>query len=384
MSYVLTTRILTISKPYVCGPYRKKLTLLAEDPRFEVGLVCPEEWGSQKFEEPTKEVSSKLWIKSVPTYFSNKNHFHMYKNLLKVVEEFKPDILNVEEEDYSLVTWQGFRIAKKVNAIPTFYAWQNIFKNYPPPFKNIEQYVYRNAAASMGGSDEAGVVLKQKGYKGSFETIPQVGIDMSKFSLSGDVDSEKSRYKSEIGIDPDKFTIFYAGRVVMEKGVQTLIEACANLKDKPIQLVVVGSGPYQAELKKLANEKLPENMAIFIDHVTASDVHKYIKSADLMCLCSLTRPNWKEQGPVRIITESMSAQTNVIVSSSGPLPEVVGDAGLVFPEGNSKELTARIEEFLHSKEKRDEFRKRALTRVEENYSAEAVAAKCAKLFAGLV
>jgi glycosyltransferase involved in cell wall biosynthesis len=377
----MAKRILTISKPYVSYPYRKKLELLAGDSRFVMGLICPEVWGNQKF-EAQPENGSGLSVTSLPTYFSSKNHFHLYKNLAREIERFAPDIVNVEEEDYSLVTWQAFRIAKRLGAKPMFYAWQNIDKNYPPPFSNIEKYIYRHAVAAMGGSDTAGKILKRKGYKGPFHTIPQVGIDTDLFRIEGDPQIEKKRIKAELNLDPELFTVFYGGRIVEEKGIQTLIGAAKRLKRDDLHVMIVGSGPYIPRLKELA-EDIPSKNITFIPYVTTTQMPRYIQAADALCLGSLTRPNWKEQGPVRIVTESMASHTVAVVSDSGELPDVVGDDGLIFPEGDESALSQQLVRLLDEKGLAEDLRSRGLKKVTENYSAEAVARKCGDLFASL-
>ena len=58
---------------------------------------------------------------------------------------------------------------------------------------------------------------------------------------------------------------------------------------------------------------------------------------DVSVLPSLTRPNWKEQFG-RTLAEAMSCETPVIGSDSGEIPHVIGDAGLIFKEGDAQAL----------------------------------------------
>jgi glycosyltransferase involved in cell wall biosynthesis len=372
-------RILFISKPYVARPYRKKLLELARSKKFEIGLICPTEWGNQIFEPASEEERRHLWIKSLPIWFTGKNHFHLYKGLSAAVRKFGPDLINVEEEDYSLVTLQCIRLANKLQIPSMFYAWQNIYKNYPPPFSNIERFVYRHAIGAMGGSENAGRILQKKGYKGPFASIAQIGIDTSLFEISGDVDQAKRAFKEKIGIDPNSFVVFYAGRIVEEKGIQTLIEAAAKCSER-LKLLIVGSGPYEQSLKDLAEKVLPAGKVKFVPYVTAALLPEYTKAADAVCLASLTRPNWVEQGPVRVVTESMAAKCVAIVSDSGELPEVVGSSGIVFKEGSSAALAEAINRCMAEKSLQIEYRQKGFQLVKEKYSADAVARRCADFF----
>jgi glycosyltransferase involved in cell wall biosynthesis len=231
----------------------------------------------------------------------------------------------------------------------------------------------------MGGSENAGRILQKKGYKGPFASIAQIGIDTSLFEISGDVDQAKRAFKEKIGIDPNSFVVFYAGRIVEEKGIQTLIEAAAKCSER-LKLLIVGSGPYEQTLKDLATKFLPPGKAIFVPYVTAALLPEYTKAADAVCLASLTRPNWVEQGPVRVVTESMAAKCVAIVSDSGELPEVVGSSGIVFKEGSAAELADAINRCMADKNFQRDYRQKGFQLVKEKYSADAVAVRCADFF----
>jgi glycosyltransferase involved in cell wall biosynthesis len=62
---------------------------------------------------------------------------------------------------------------------------------------------------------------------------------------------------------------------------------------------------------------------------------------DALVLPSETRHNWKEQFG-RTLVEAMASGVPVIGSDSGAIPDVIGDAGLIFHEGNIEELTAAL------------------------------------------
>ena len=64
-----------------------------------------------------------------------------------------------------------------------------------------------------------------------------------------------------------------------------------------------------------------------------------MNALDVLVLPSRTTPRWKEQFG-RVIIEANACETPVIGSDSGAIPEVIGDAGLVFPERNAEALAA--------------------------------------------
>jgi glycosyltransferase involved in cell wall biosynthesis len=325
-----------------------------------------------------------FWVRSLPIYMNGQNHLHFYKSLSKEILEFRPDILNVEEEPYSVVTAQCFRIASKLGAKKLFFGWQNILKTYPLPFRMIEQYVFKNADMAFFGSQAAVEVFQTKGYRGRAEVVPQIGIDTKMFNVDGDIEVEKKLLKMKLNLEPDDFLILSAGRVVEEKGVQVLLKALNYISHSRIKVCVVGSGPYLDTLKHIVTSQVREPARVrFVGAVPSHEMPLYTRAADVMCLASLTMSNWKEQGPTRVVTESMAAGAIVVVSDSAELPHVVGDAGLVFPENDEKKLASTIDRLAREPHLRSHLRVKALQRVKDCFSAEIIAKKNAEAFISL-
>jgi hypothetical protein len=103
-------KVLMISKALVVGAYHKKLEELARL-GVELHIVVPHTWGNQRLEilEGNGYAIHPLEIK-----FNGKNHFHFYKRLYQIVREVKPEIIHIDEEHYSVVTFQAMRLARKL------------------------------------------------------------------------------------------------------------------------------------------------------------------------------------------------------------------------------------------------------------------------------
>jgi glycosyltransferase involved in cell wall biosynthesis len=367
-------RILFLSKPYVAASYRQKLRIMALDPRFEVGLVVPQNWAGQNFEEYTEAES--YWIKKLPLLLNGHNHFHIYQSLGKAVREFRPDIFNIEEEHYSLVTAQAVYFARKYAAIPCFYTWQNIDKSYPPPFSWIEQYVFRSAALGVAGNAEAVAILRRKGFHKPAPVLPQMGADtvaLQKAQASG-----TGFLRKELGLPDNAFIVSFAGRLVEEKGIQHIIEALAQLQEPLIQLIILGSGPYQDQLLRLAQDLAIEKQVLFLGPKQSADVYRYLKESDVLALPSLTRANWKEQFG-RILVEAMLSGAVVIGSDSGEIPRVIRGGGLVFPEGQVKALAERIQILFKDRRLQQKLAERGRRRALKHFTNEVIASKTLRL-----
>lgn len=374
-------RILTISKPYVASAYRHKLALWAQEPDVgAVGLICPPAWGSQVFEVDSAR-DEKLWIKRLPIVANGKNHFHFYRGLATAIEEFKPDILNVEEEHYSLVTAQAYRLAQRFKIPAAFYTWQNIDKKYPYPFSRIEKYIFEHSAYGFAGNHEAAVILRKKGYAGPLLEVPQMGVEVQRFAPQDSSPEARLQAKKALGLDPDKFWLGFAGRVVEEKGIQTIVEALAQMRasKNEFRILILGDGPYLNEIKSFAAREEVFNLFTFRAGVPSSQVAEFFRAVDILCLPSLTRANWKEQFG-RVLIEAMAAEALLIGSSSGEIPIVIGDAGLVFGEGDGRDLALAMEALRINPDLRDQFRHRAYEKVRREYAQEVIANKFMNAF----
>ena len=378
-------RVLTISKPYVAAAYRRKLALLV-DQGFEVGLICPPKWGAQEFEPWSGD--QRLRVTQVPIVLNGKNHLHLYEPsaLGRAVRAFAPDIVNAEEEHYSLVTAQLFHQARLVGAAPLFYTWQNLAKRYPPPFSLVEKWVFRNAAAAVVGNHEAGDILRRKGYRGLMAEIPQMGVDVELFAppakASGQPAWRRER-RRELGLPQADCVVGFVGRIVPEKGLETLLEALAATRPKlghatALAAVVIGNGPDRSRLMTLASSLGIDSQVTFLSGVSSEAIADYLQAIDVLCLPSRTRANWKEQFG-RILIEAMAAEALVIGSDSGEIPRVIGDGGLVFPEGHAATLADLLTGVARGALPVAELRQRAAVRVRQYFSNEVIATQLGAL-----
>lgn len=374
-------RILTVSKPYVSAAYREKLCAWAEDPSIQVGLIVPPNWDGLDFEEADDQ---NIAIFQVPIYLNGRNHFHFYSQtkLLAAIKAFKPTVLNIEEEHYSIVTAQLYRIAKQLDIPRTFYTWQNIAKKYPPPFSWIERYIFANTKIAIAGNQEAGDILLQKGFSGQWEKIPQMGVPIGLFYTDRLASELRNDTKFALGLKSKKTTLGFAGRLVEEKGIQTILEALSTLPSATqdeLEFVVIGSGPFEHRLKAIATElKLKDELLLWKGPVPSRDIPSYLQAFDFLLLPSLTRANWKEQFG-RILIEAMAAGCIPIGSSSGEIPKVIGDPNLIFDEGDPSSFNAVLLG-LKSSNHIECMRKRVQRRAIENFSNANVAEQFMEVF----
>jgi glycosyltransferase involved in cell wall biosynthesis len=328
-------RVLMVSKALVTGVYQKKLEELAQLPDVELLTVVPPYW----LEGRVGSVNlSKRYVEGYdlvvePMRFNGRHHVHFYPGLWNQIRRFKPDIVHIDEEPYNLVTAHATMLARRVKARPIFFAFQNLYRRYPPPFNLLERYNYSRASAGIAGNQDAAEVLRQKGFQKQIAVIPQFGVDPQIYRPVPR--TSDWRHQPTVG---------YIGRVVPEKGLDTLIEAVAKVRSRP-NVFIVGSGSHRPALQHLAERLGVRDRVQFRSAIPPENVPALLADFDALVLPSLTQNNWKEQFG-RVLIEAMACEVPVIGSDSGEIPNVIGDAGLVFPEGNAEALATHITRLL--------------------------------------
>jgi glycosyltransferase involved in cell wall biosynthesis len=130
-------------------------------------------------------------------------------------------------------------------------------------------------------------------------------------------------------------------RLVPEKGLVVLLRAAARL-DGDWRLRIVGGGPLREHLEALASELGVAERVSFLSQIPSTEMPGQYREMDALAVPSLTTPTWKEQFGPRATVEAMASGVPVIGSDSGAIPNVIGDAGLVVPEGDVDALAAAL------------------------------------------
>lgn len=357
-------RVLMLSKALVAGTSQRKLEELAQCPGVELTLVTPPYW---QHDNGTKQMLEKLYTTGykmivTPMARNGNYHLHSYPKLGQIMREVQPEIVHIDEEPYNFATFQAMRLACHYKARALFFTWQNLYRDYPPPFRQMELYNYKHADAALAGNREAVDVLRHKGYKKNVHVIPQFGFDTEIYKRSGPRAARR----------PDApFTLGFLGRLVETKGLVTTVEALTHLPDY-CQALFVGDGPMKSVLEAEAARLGVSQRVTIRPGVPTYEATGVLEAFDAHVLPSRTFPNWKEQFG-RTLAEAMACETPVIGSDSGAIPDVIGDAGLVFPEGNAPELAARVRQLLEGPQLYATLAARGRQRVLENYTQEQIA-----------
>jgi glycosyltransferase involved in cell wall biosynthesis len=174
--------------------------------------------------------------------------------------------------------------------------------------------------------------------------IPALTLDASIYS------------KRDVPRLSEAFTIVFVGRLAPEKGLDTLVEATAQLRS-PVLLVLAGSGPCRGALAGQAERAGIGQATRFAGDLDFGQVADLLSAADVLVLPSRSTPVWKEQFG-RVLIEAMGCELPVVGSDCGSIPAVLGGNGLIFPEGDAVALAAQLRRLRDAPEFRRQLGRR--------------------------
>jgi glycosyltransferase involved in cell wall biosynthesis len=156
-------------------------------------------------------------------------------------------------------------------------------------------------------------------------------------------------------------TFIYVGRLSVEKGLFTLLEAVKGL---PVVLKIIGDGPFRERLLAKAKKDKIENVK-FLGYLQQDKLKDIIKSSMVMVLPSECYENFP-----RSILEAFALGKPVIGANIGGIPELVknGRTGLTFKAGDFSDLRKKMLYFLDNPKESVEMGKNARRFVEENFN----------------
>ena len=201
------------------------------------------------------------------------------------------------------------------------------------------------------------------------------GLPLSKYRLipNGiDIDAyvrdrrRRSQCRAQWGVAQDQVVAAFVGRLDVQKGIDTLLEAIGRLRPAraSIRFVLAGEGPLRARVAAFVGRH--ENQG-FVRHLGfVHDVRAVLSAADMLVMPS----RWEGFGLAAV--EAMAAGLPVIASDVAGLREVVVDkkTGLLIPRENAAILADSILALANDAGLRTRLGESGLRRAREHYGIE--------------
>lgn len=192
-------------------------------------------------------------------------------------------------------------------------------------------------------SDYIKQCLLAKGYPDEKITVHRNGIDLDTFKPSGP--------------EMSKPIVLFVGRFVEKKGIKYLLEAADILmrNDVEFEVVIVGSGPLENELKADARRRrIP---CTFTGFLGADEIRSWIRRARVVAVPSCVASDGDSEGLPTILLESQAMETPVVATYHSGIPEGVieGETAELVAEKDAENFAIQLRTFLESTDKTSRF-----------------------------
>lgn len=204
-------------------------------------------------------------------------------------------------------------------------------------YKPLDKWMYNRYAAVICISDQTRDSLEK-----------HIGKKRNLFTVLNGIDTDRFKGPIKDISAQDAFVVTMVAGLRVEKDHETLLKAMALLPDN-YRLQLVGGGDKEESLKALCKELQLDNRVSFMG--VRMDVPDILQQTDVAVLSS----HWEGFGLAAV--EAMAAGCPMVATDVGGLHDVVGDAGLLFPHGDEKDLAEKIQWLC---EHPDEYRQVAM------------------------
>ena len=204
-------------------------------------------------------------------------------------------------------------------------------------------------------------------------TVIENGVMPDKVKSSPLKNRDRRRYARD-----NEAILYFVGRLVREKGLETLLQALPQILATfpATKLVISGQGPMLASLQELAQTLGIVQHVVFTGFINDRERNTLLATADAAVFPS----HYEPFGIVAL--EAMAAGIPVVAADVGGMGEVIehGKDGLKFPPGDAQALATAIGHLLADQALRDRLAKAGQQKAITTYSWQSLAEKTAQLY----
>lgn len=283
------------------------------------------------------------------------------RTLSRLFRDIRPDLVQIEEEPQTQVAAVATALAHRLK-IPTIAVTEEAGTAKLTIMQR--RYAQQTIAGAAGAISTNAVAARHlSDHSGPQAIIPLVGITPP---LQAVEPSEGT------------FVIGFTGRLVPERGLDVLFEACRQVHGD-WSLTVVGSGPEQETLEALAERLGISARVSWRGGVPADQWADLWPTLHCLAIPSRASTDWQDRGGPHLL-EAMSHGIPVVVSDSGALPDIVGPAGLTIPAEDPEAMAGALRDLQQSHDRRASLAKAARQRALEEFTDDAIARRTVDLW----
>jgi glycosyltransferase involved in cell wall biosynthesis len=364
-------RVLRIAHASLTPALRQReRALVRNHPEIDLEVLTARRWREAEV-DVSATTDDMFPVAAASTHLSRHIQLFAYdpRPIIAALRRHRPHIIDLGHEPYSVACAEVLLLCTLFapKATIVMQTAQNINHKYPPPFNWLERRAFRRVAAAYACSETVVEVLRAKGFVKPAPIVP-FGVNTEAFHPR----AAETRRKDE------PLTIGFVGRMLPGKGLNVLADALEKIKSESWKLLIVGDGSERVAFEQRLVGAGLRDRAVFTGSVNFDSVPDYFRKMDMLVLPTQTTKRIREQFG-RVLVEAMASGVPVIGSTCGAIPEVIGDAGLVFAEGDSDALAESLRRMLFDNDLRSALAVAGHAQVEQ-YSWDRIAEKTFELF----
>ena len=268
--------------------------------------------------------------------------------------------------------------AARISGVPVVLASRRELLNLRSPWQQRAiRVACRLATGVVVNSCAVGrdMVGLESGSRRRIDVLPNC-IDLDEFESK----LSPGEIRRELGLSPRSIVIGALGNLRPEKDLETFLLAARRILDviPSAEFLVIGDGPAANKLKWLADDLHLSESVHFLGE--RSDVPDLVAALDILVLSSYT-----ESFPNAVL-EAMAMGKPVVATNVGGIPELVeeGQTGFLVPPRDPKAIADRVLSLCRDSARRLQMGRAARTRVESNFTVQAVTTRLERIYGRLL
>jgi glycosyltransferase involved in cell wall biosynthesis len=287
--------------------------------------------------------------------------------LRRAIRDVRPELLQVEEELWSVVARKAAREARRAGIPLVGFSRIPWPARLPPAAGRRRRQVMDTAASLTATNQLAADAVRHECPELSVAVTPQSGVDVP---------------AAVVQRNDGTVNIGCIGRLVAERGVDLLLAALPQL-GAGWRLLVSGAGPEQIALEAQAERLGIAANVTWLGAQPRAQRLALLQDLDILVSTPREREGWQDLTATPVML-AMAHGIPVIASRHGILPERLDDTGILVPPDDVEALADALTRLVADQSRRQELGLAARRRAQEEFSHHAVAQRTFALWQQLM
>lgn len=301
------------------------------------------------------------------------------KKAIRELVRWHPDIVHSQCEFSTFAVARA--VARKCNA-PLIHTYHTVYEDYTHYFSpsvrmgramaaRFTRRIANRTDCVIAPTEKVRHLLESYGVDTPVAVIP-TGLEFQKQEVDSAQETELLREK--LGIPKSKHILLFLGRLAEEKNIPELFTLLESPALNDTVLLLVGDGPYRAQLEKLVRERSLSERVFFAGMIPHSQSESYYRLGDVFVNASRS----ETQGLTYI--EAMAAGIPVVCRADKCIEDLIENGKNGFACDSTEKMASGIEKLLKDDSLKKRITDTASRIVEDHYTSDAFARAAEELY----